>query len=125
LAPERETHKSSFYDLLISKKVFTLASIAFADRLRFPSNPRDFKETYMELKEVNQIQTHNLYENLERFKEENKVQFSKWETSLIGRNEGGQDENYNSLIREVLSAKLLREEFRFRVLSESVRLIRA
>lgn len=46
----------------------------------------------MELKEVNQIFTHNLYENLERYKEENKIQFSKTELGIIGRNEGGNDE---------------------------------
>ena len=46
----------------------------------------------MELKEVNQIHTHSLYENLERFKEENKIQFSKGEIGLIGRNEGGSNE---------------------------------
>jgi hypothetical protein len=46
----------------------------------------------MELKEVNQIFTHNLYENLERYKEENKIQFSKIELGIIGRNEGGNDE---------------------------------
>lgn len=39
-----------FYDLLIGKKVFTLASICFTDRVHLPVNAKHFKETYMELK---------------------------------------------------------------------------
>ena len=79
----------------------------------------------MELKEVNQIHTHSLYENLERFKEENKIQFSKGEIGLIGRNEGGSNEEFNKVIREVLACKLLREEFKYRILSEAIRILRA
>lgn len=45
----------------------------------------------MELKEINQIHSHSLFENLQKFKEENKIQFSKSELNLIGRNEGGND----------------------------------
>ena len=63
----------------------------------------------MELKEVNQIHTHSLVENLDKFREENKIQFSKWEIKLIGRNESGQDEKFNKTIQEVLSVKLLKE----------------
>jgi hypothetical protein len=90
-ASERETHKAAFYDLLFTKKMFVLASILFTGKVRQPVNAQEFKEVYMELKEVNQIYTHNLCENLEKFKEENKIQFSKSELSLIGKNEGGND----------------------------------
>lgn len=93
----------------MGKKVLVLASIMFSGRVRLPVRAQEFKEVYMELKEVNQIYTHNLYENLEKFKEENKVQFSKTELALIGRNEGGNDEEFNRTIREVLSVKLLKE----------------
>jgi hypothetical protein len=88
---EKETLKCSYYDLLFTKKMFVLATIFFSGKVRQPINAREFKEVYMELKEVNQIYTHNLYENLEKFKEENKIQFSKSEISLIGRNEGNSD----------------------------------
>jgi hypothetical protein len=88
--------------------MFVLASIFFTGKVRQPINAQEFKEVYMELKEVNQIYTHNLYENLEKFKEENKIQFSKSEISLIGKNEGGNDEEYNKIIKEVLSVKLLK-----------------
>ena len=63
-----------------------LSCILFTGRVGLPANAKTFKEVYMELKEVNQIFTHNLYENLERYKEENKIQFSKTELGLIGRN---------------------------------------
>ena len=53
------------------------------------------------------------------------MQFSKLELALIGRNEGGNDEQHNLIIKEVIACKLLREEFRFRVLGESIRLLRA
>jgi hypothetical protein len=71
----------------------------------------------MELKEVNQISTYNLYENLQAYKDENKIQFSKADIALLGRNEGGNNDQHNHTIKELLSFKLLREEFRFRVLS--------
>jgi hypothetical protein len=58
---EKETLKGSYYDLLFTKKMFVLASIFFSGRVRQPVNAREFKEVYMELKEVNQIYTHNLY----------------------------------------------------------------
>jgi hypothetical protein len=45
--------------------------------------------------------------------------------SLIGRNEGNSDEEYNRIIKEVLSVKLLKEELRFRILNESIRLLKA
>lgn len=64
-------------DLQLSKKVLTLSCVAFSGRVRLPVCAKEFKESYMELKEVNQINTHSLYENLEQFKEENKIQFSK------------------------------------------------
>lgn len=124
-ALEREGARAGFYELQLGKKALVLGTIMFSGRARLPVRAEEFKEVYMELKEVNQIYTHNLYENLEKFKEENKVQFSKWEAALIGRNEGGNDEEYNRTVREVLSVKLLREELRFRILNESIRILRA
>lgn len=67
--PDKESNKAMFYDLLIGKNVFTLASICFTDRVHLPVNAKHFKETYMELKEINQIHTHNLYMNLDRYKD--------------------------------------------------------
>lgn len=66
---DKETQKSAFFNLLINKKVFMMACIAFSARVCFPMHARQFKDTYMELKQINQIQTHNLFENLQRFKE--------------------------------------------------------
>lgn len=63
-ALEKESAKAAFYDLLFNKKVFVLATIMFSGKVRLPVHAQEFKEVYMELKEVNQIYTHNLYENL-------------------------------------------------------------
>ena len=47
---DKESQKSGFLDLLIHKKVFTLASIAFSARITLPMSGRLFKDSYMELK---------------------------------------------------------------------------
>jgi hypothetical protein len=72
--------------------VLTLGCIAFSGKVKLPINARQFKDVYMELKEVNQIGTHNLYENLQSYREENKIQFSKADIALLGRNEGGNND---------------------------------